>query len=210
MPRAFRNTIHATFALLLIVMVAVSELAGHVNQGLLDWSGAARWIFGIGVAVCAFLSLAVLPGSTNPLELESNWLVLPARRDSRWLLRFLIAAVSVTALWAVAWFCLLERAALTLEGPVSRESARLTRPLSHDPPVWCSLVSKVSTEPGLIGDICMERLWKVESHWVPLLGCVDLDARAIVEVRRTFLGPVVSLVEITDVPRHCENKRRKP
>jgi hypothetical protein len=210
MPSAFRNIIPATFAVLALVMVVVSQLAGHANQGLLDWTGAARWIFGIGVALCAFLSLGVLPSSTNPVELESNWLVLPAQRDSRWLLRFLIAALCATAFWAVAWFSVVERAALALEGPVSREPARLTRPLSHEPPVWCSLVSKVSTESGLMGGICMGRLWKVESHWVPLLGCVDLDARAIVEVRRTFLGPVVSLVEVTDVPRHCENKRRKP
>jgi hypothetical protein len=198
MPGASRTFGFATVLVLLASLLAFVLLAGRPNHGLIDWSGAARVIFGLGTAAGAGLTLLLLRRATEPPAGS------PLRR-----VRYPMTALALSALWALSWFWFLDRVALHLDGPVARESARLARPLIHKQPLLCLMASKVRTESNLTGDVCMKTLL-ASSHWVPLLGCVDLDARATVEVRRTFLGAVVSLVEVRDVPRHCENKRREP
>jgi hypothetical protein len=185
---------------LIFAMLAVVLLAGRPNQGLLEMSATARLIFCMGAAAGVVVSSYVLR--------QSGWMQSRGERGSQRALRFALAWLIWSVVWSLACYGLVHRLALLLDGPVSRESARLHRPLSTGPPLWCSYYTTVHTASGYTGSLCMERI-SGRSELMPLLGCVPLDAPATLQVTRTFLGPVGSLLEVTDVGGRCAKQGSK-
>lgn len=193
---------------LLFAMALFALLAGHPNQGLLAMSAAARLIFCMGAAAGIVTSLSLLRRTSSPATGTADWATARSRGGSQRALRLLMAFLALSVTWSLAWFGLLQRLSLLLDGPISREPARLQRPLSPGSPAWCGHFTKVRTESGYIGTLCMERI-NGRSELIPLLGCVPLDAPATIQIARTFLGPVGSLLEVTDVDGKCARKRSK-
>jgi hypothetical protein len=185
---------------LLFAMLAFVLFAGRPNQGLLAMSAAARLIFCMGAAAGVVASSYVLRPSGS--------MHVRGQGRSQRALHFLLAWLTWSVFWSLACYGLVHRVALLLDGPVSNESARLQRPLSPGPPLWCSYYTTVHTESGYTGSLCMERV-SGRAELVPLLGCVLLDAPATLQVTRTFLGPVGSLLEVVDVGGHCAKQGSK-
>jgi hypothetical protein len=183
------------FLLLLFAMVAFMLFAGHPNQDLLVMSMAGRQIFGMGAAAGVLLSLYLLRFSRR------SGLLAISRSGLHQSVAFLALALS----WSLACFGCVLRAAPLLDGPVSRELASLQRPLFPGSPLWCSYFTTVRTEAGDTGSLCMERI-AARSEFIPQLGCVAPDTPATIQVTRTFLGPVGSLLEISDVGNCVKHK----
>lgn len=201
-----RKLLLGTFLSLLFAISLFAMFIGRPNQGLLAMSAAARLLFCMGAAAGAVMALKLIGLAADPQMGLPGWIEARSRGGSQWQLRLFIAMLTLSLIWGLAWFAFLSRVALLLDGPVSRESARLQRPLALGSPVWCAYYTTVRTQSGDKGSVCMERP-SGRSELVPLLGCVPLDSPAIVEIRRTFLGPVGSLVKVTDVGR-CASKAR--
>ncbi len=193
-PRKFALGIYLT---LLCAMFVFTLVAGRPNQGLLSMSAAGRLLFCMSAAV----GIVLAPHLLKPFGSLGE-------RPSQKVLRVSIGFVILSVAWALACFGCVHRMALLLDGPVSTESARLERPLFPGPPTWCGHYTTLHTESGYTGSLCMERLLG-RSELIPLLGCVPLDAPATVQVTRTFLGPVGSLLEVVDVDGRCAKRGSK-